>query len=226
MRIHYLAMIGNIDEIKQSLSEQPELLNVQEEYSYNTLLMVAISARQLLIANFLLLHKDIDVFVRNRDGLNILHFLLLEIVSAKSKEREAYYDIAATILHLDAQCRIHNPTVTPLLETQDKSGYTPLIMVSSSKNEEIRHTILDMAKKAQEDVQAKLKEREAQKEMVRLQLYSEKLPSILRERNKETKTSYQLFSFFSRIWDKKQDEKPTSLEPERESLLGRKIKVE
>lgn len=222
MHIHYLAMVGKIDEIRQHLSKKPELLNVLEEDSCNTPLMVAISSNKLAIAKFLLSFGNIDIYAKDRDGKNILHFLLLEISDAQGEARRAYYDILETILQLDARYRVHNPKVIPLLEAQDKSGHSPLIMVSSSKNDEIRHTILDMAKKAQELVQLELRAQEVQKEEARLKLYSKKFPSVLRMGH-GTKKSFFYFSLFG-IWGaSKRATTPTSPDLESKSLLEKKM---
>lgn len=218
MHIHYLVMMGKKDEVQQILDKNPELSNVADEDSGNTLLMVAISSWQLDIADFLLSRENIDIYTKNHNGYNILHFLLLAMVSVKSEERECYYNMAKRILQRETRDRISNPTIVPLLKTPNKSGLTPLILVSSPREAEISHRILDIAKDAEVTV---LAEQEAK----RLKLYSGMSPRFLREGNAKGSPSRWRFSLFW-FWSKKKVEEPMSLEPERERLIGRKMKVE
>jgi len=227
MYIHYLAMAGKIDELKQHLHDNPLLLNAKSKESGSSLLIVAVYSGQLEIAKFLLTFPDINIYAKDQNGRNVLHFLLLGVSEVKVEKRRAYYDIAETILQLDALHRAHSSMETILLETRDLRGCTPLLLIGLSEDEAIKSTILDIAKKAEERAQAELREREIQEEMARLELYSERSPSILREKNQEKKFGrwWSFSSFLSTcgFLGKKRVEDPTLLESERESLLKKKM---
>lgn len=148
MHIHYLAMIGEIDEFERHLSSKPTLLNALEKPMHSTPLMVAIASAQLAIAKFLLSFLNIDIYVKDRNGRNVLHFLLLGIVDAKSEERGAYYRIAEMILQIDAQRRVRDPKTPSLLKMCSESMDAALTLVTSYRNEEIRYRILNIARTA------------------------------------------------------------------------------
>lgn len=160
MYIHYLVLMGKLEELRHFLEQQPELLNAQEGKVSGTLLMVAAEYRQIKIVEFLL-SKGADIYAGNLlYGSNVLYMLISkmsDVSVSDSAKLSDYYTIVAMILQRDAELRATNPALTPLLEVKNKEGHTPfwILRLSSSEDNEIKGKIQLMARAAEARVQHK-----------------------------------------------------------------------
>lgn len=153
MHIHYLAMMGKLDELKQLLEERSELLNAQDGELRDTPLMLAAYSCKVAVVKCLL-SRGADIYIRNSYGENILHGLTLYIsnipIGSTSERLTDYYTIVEMVLQRDAELRAVNSALVPLLEVKSR-GRTPLWIL----NDTARQKIQLMARAAEARVQHK-----------------------------------------------------------------------
>jgi len=123
MNIYGLVVLARLEEIKQRLAKQPEL--VDEPMKKKTPLMAAARYCNVEIFEFLL-SQSADIYIRNSYNENVLQMLIIQATWMKSEDKDRskklgdYYTMIAMLLRRDAELRAENPMLISPLEI--KSG--------------------------------------------------------------------------------------------------------